>query len=699
MRKLIALALALTLLFTFAAPAFAADTPPAVSLEQAINIAKAAFTVPTVCEKFFSDFEDYGGRQQWRLTWRNADGNRSVYMSVDAATGAVTSYYGADYSVTVPSSRLPKLTTAQAKAIADALIKRLQPAESAQARYVEPLYQPSYLPERGSMTYSFTYERMANGIPFAEHSFQVQVDGNSGAVTSYGFNWKTVEFPALTGMIDLEAAGKIFGEKIGVKAIWWRPSPENGVGGPLRLVYTVDRGNRMIDALTGELLDPQYYAYGRGGMDAQKSMTTANGGLTPAEQMAVDELAKYITADAADALIRAKLSLAGDYVRNGAYLSSDWEFPENAKIWSLNYTANEGTTSAKWASAQVDAATGVLIGFNVTPVSQPTGDVPPTYTRAQAQLIAEQYLAQLDAAKATQVKLVAPEYPVDDKTASQHSFTFVRVKDGFEFPANAITVTVDAYDGRVVGMNLRWADLPFPAVSGQLTPAEMTGKLLAANPLTLAYRTVTIDDQQVIRPVYALVDYAFAYDSTTGQALDYRGEPVVKLSRPIFSDVQGSKYEAEIGILIDLGIIDGTGKTFRPNDRITTAEFLKILTCVSNAPRPIPMTGTAWYKAYIDAATLQDIVLAGETVNPDLIVTRAAAARFLIRSLDLDYVAKLGIYQLPSGDSRITADRGALALAWGFGILKAESNSLKPLNQVTRGEAAALIVRLLRIER
>lgn len=699
MKKLLAIALALTLAWSLAVPALAA-TAPAVSLEQAITTAKAAFAVPAACEKFFSEFEDYNDRQQWRLTWRSADGNQSVSMMVDATTGAVVNYYSSNYGPTGVSSRLPKLTLAAAKAIADATIKRLQPAEAAQVRYVEPTYQPGYLPDRGTMSYSFSYERVVEGIPFSEHGFSVGVDGNTGTVLSYSFNWKIVEFPALTGQLDIAAANRIFGEKIGVKAIWWRPTPKNGEGQPLRLVYTVDRGNRMIDALTGETIDSQVWGYGMGGeANKQVSDSSARSPLTPSEQVAVEELARYQTVETAEATARRLLSLGSEYVRNSAYLSADNEFPENAKAWNLNFVANEGTDRVTWAYAQLDAATGALLGFSMSTERPTKEETQPTYSRTQAQAIAEQYIKAADATKAGQVTLIPPEYPIDEKTVSQHTFNFVRVHDGIQYPANGFEVTVDAYTGKVTNYRLRWADLAFPTSEGMLTKDDMTAKLLAIQPLTLAYRTVEVNAAEGVRPVYFLQGYAFAYDATTGQPVDYNGDPVVKLVRPAFTDIAGNKYEAEIRTLIDLGLIDGSATTFRPNDVITMAEFLKLVTSLNNAPNPRPCTDEPWYKVYVDAAREQSLILDGEQVDPNSAITRAAAARYLVRSLGLGYVAKLSVYQLPSGDAKVTADRGALALAWGFGILKADGNTLRPLAKVTRGEAAALIVNLLRVER
>lgn len=684
-----------------AAPARAAGAAPAISLEQAINIAKAAFPVPAECEQFISNYEEYNGTQTWSLTWRNKDGDKNFYVSVDATTGSIRNYWR--YQPTPgPRGRLPKLSQEQAKAIADALIARLQPAEAKQVRYVEPPYQPGAgLPAYGDNRYAFSYERMVNGIPFPENSFSVHVNGDTGEIEAYGFSWSSAAFPPLTGLLDAAAANRAFSEKIGLKPIWWRPSPENGVGQPLRLVYTVDGSQRLIDALTGEIIETPIY-YGGAEKRLNAAAPDGRGGLTPAEQLAVDELAKYITADAAEKIARQAVGIGGEYVRTSANLMQDWEFPENSKRWTMSFTANEGKDNQRWASADIDALTGAVLGFYLPYADELLrNNKEPLYTREQAMATAEAFIRTMDADKAAQVKYVAPTDKVDDKHAVDYTFQFVRLHDGIEFPANYFSVTVSAYDNKVYRYNLRWADLAFPATDGALSEAAAEEKALAAYPLKLTYQTVPKDGEQVIRPVYAFEPMSAYFDGFTADPLDYRGEPVKNYARPSFTDIAGHNYEPEIRILIDLGAIDGGATTYRPDDAVTTAEFLKILTCVAgDGPKPLPLADGPWYKAYIDAGRKREFVLAGETVDQGAAVTRAAAARYIVRALGLEYLGKLGgIYQLPSGDSKVTADRGYLALAWGLNILQPEGNTLKPQQKVTRGEAAALIVRMLRVER
>lgn len=697
MKRLLSVILVLTLALSIAAPAFAAGSTPAISAERAIGIAKAAFTVPADCDQFTSNYEEYGGRQTWALTWRSKDGNKSVYVAVDAATGAIRNYWRA-LPTSGAQSRLPKISREQGKAIADALIAKLQPTEAQQIRYVEPVYQPAFDLAIGvDYRWSYNYERVVNGITFPENTFSVQINGTTGEVESYSFTWTNATFPSLTGQLTAAEANAIFGAKIGLKPIWWRPSPENGVGKPLRLVYTADGARKMIDALTGDIIETTYWIGGEakslGGDQA------ANTGLTPAEQIAVDELAKLVSVDTAEAAARKVLGIGDEFKRASASLVEDYQFPENGKSWSFGFSAGEGTTDVRWASAEVDAKTGAVLGFYLPyPSELLNGKAAPAYTREQAMLTAEAYVKAMDADKAGQVEFVPPTYKIDDTHAIDYTFDFVRVHDGIQFPANKFQITVSAYDNKVYCASLHWADLAFPTVTGTLSKAAAEQQVLTAYPLKLSYQTVTINDQQVIRPVYSLNADSTMFSGITGEPIDYKGDVVKKYVKPSFTDIAGAKYEAEIRVLIDLGVIDSTSSTYRPNDQITTAEFLKLITSVSpDHPRPVVRAGEPWAKVYIAAARDDKYVLDGEALDENKIVTRADAARWLVRALDLEFVSKLGIYQLPTGDSKVTADRGYLSLAWGLGMLQTEGASLKPLQNVTRGEAAALIVRMLRV--
>lgn len=143
------------------------------------------------------------------------------------------------------------------------------------------------------------------------------------------------------------------------------------------------------------------------------------------------------------------------------------------------------------------------------------------------------------------------------------------------------------------------------------------------------------------------------------------------------------------------GYADGT---FKPNNNITVAEFIKIVTGVielemSTAEGP-------WYQMYVDTARNAGLVVTGEFSGTDFNrpITRGEMARIIARTLG--EVQEDGEANTTFSDSIQTPTefRGYINIISELNIINGYSDgSFGYKRNMTRGEAATIISRLLRV--
>ncbi len=161
-----------------------------------------------------------------------------------------------------------------------------------------------------------------------------------------------------------------------------------------------------------------------------------------------------------------------------------------------------------------------------------------------------------------------------------------------------------------------------------------------------------------------------------------------------------------IGQLVRIGAIDGTASSFRPNDSVTRAEFVKMLVCVLGleldydaASSFSDVSSGDWYAPYIEAAVRAGIVngLGDGSFGAEQPVTRQDIAAMLYRAAE---------NVLVPGDVSIFLDADAIAgyAKDGVGALVKAGivsgrgdNTFAPTSNATRAESAKMLAGLYRV--
>lgn len=211
--------------------------------------------------------------------------------------------------------------------------------------------------------------------------------------------------------------------------------------------------------LSAALLAPAAQAYAEQPLPSaapvQSGPVSAPAGKPLADAAGKAKLSKEAALNIARQLVPEGLEL-----ENVSFRSADiWRtFPEWTFIWvKKDRNQNEITFSY---TVSIHADSGELTGYS----RYEQHPSKPAYTSrvsyAEAQKVAEQFLARHNPAKAAATRLYVrdlpqPKTPLDAGTS--YTFRFVRLVDGVPFPDNGADITVSAA-GTVTGYTLSWSD-------------------------------------------------------------------------------------------------------------------------------------------------------------------------------------------------------------------------------------------------
>ncbi len=336
MKRYFAFVLVLIFVFSGVMPVLAVAKMP-ITQEESIGIIKKLFDT-TDYDKFNINYnENDGNRKVWDLNWSKTQSPYgSLSASIDADSGNILNIYMyKGYDPDRKVTPIPKYNEEEAKEIAKAFAEKLQPEEYAKTKLIkrEEPFHP--LSSSYSDSYNFNFARIENDVPVEGNSINIRMDAHTGNIESYSFTWSWEPLPSSEGLISMADAEGVFSDEVGLKLIYQRYFNYSTQEEDIRLVYTLD-GPRgiLIDAITGELIDSEYFTRGSGAEESLKQMNDS--GLTPVESKEVEVTKNCISREAATGIAKKYFDIPDGYKQRSANLHEDYDNP-GQKIWNINW--------------------------------------------------------------------------------------------------------------------------------------------------------------------------------------------------------------------------------------------------------------------------------------------------------------------------------------------------------------------------
>ena len=644
----------------------------------------------------YTDFNGQYNGGMWSLSWEKEDGSLSVSCDAD---GVIYDFYRFDYSNEKPGfsggARFPdtpaEVLAATAEEFLDAVLPEGWGWELGEID--EQLYRGYYASTMASGRLTL------DGKP-TDISFTITLDAMSGNVTGYhrddAYDMRSVSIAKdvnpdeaayakakaeLLSLYEMEAVYMVINEK-----------------DMARLVYRAKNSDRIaIDYESGEQMRFSASRFANDALfAASETEEAADKGTGSSRQLTETELAGIkvyedaMTSDELDAVIKAMPEFGlGDSDKPeqaGYYLSDD-------KVYAtLTYYVKKGESEYLYMNFYMDAVKGKIMSLYSYSTASQAQDMPePDYEKWQKN--ADDFLNKYYADYSASLRRTgsAAAGGIAGKPSARYSY--VRTHKGYDFPANSASVTIDTFDGSVVGLSLNWNDGQefYEYAENEIIDAEKAKRIWTndAEP-SLMYLSVP-KMREWGRMTYELklgwcfdADYVYAVDAENGTR--YGEAESGKSGAFTYEDTSAMLYAPEILALAQYGI-GLKDCAFTASDMLT-ARRLMILA--------LQMEGNVNVEEYEDEALIRTFNnrYGISLNNPEIILTRGEAAAIMVKIAGYGEAAKLeGIYTMKASDWDDIPEnaKGGLAIAKALGFIDTEDGALNPYAQAPAALFAHMI--------
>jgi len=700
MKKIISWAVLVSMIvLAFAPLSVFADGPE--ELERAIKTAKEHFSISESYSQFSYDVQEAGGRKVWNMAWRSDDSNDgNIRVSIDS-DGMVLSYRKYKPSK-YEGSKLPAYSRDEA------ILKAEDFMEGLEKGLVEKLAENEYREDSvSSRTYWFSYHRVSGGIPFYGNTISIEIDKDTGEVTSYRRNWnsKTV-FPSPQGVIGMEAAQEAYSEKIGIELVYkYRVDGEEI--SPYLVYEPKESGSAWIDAFTGEKINSPGYYYS-GFAEEAKAMDS----LTPEELRAIEEMADLIDSQEAEDILRKwdETGFDDGFELVSSRLEQVW--PQQDRLqWSFSFRRSvekDGNSIIDSGYGSVDAQSGQILSFwNSANGRDADGEI--AYTREESLQAVEAFLEKFAPERmeeyvyedANDAVILGKEESERDER--NYSFNFTRILDGVPFRSNRISVGFDAVGGQIQNYSLSHFHVEFPSADKAAPIDSAYQALYEKVGLELVYVSQMDELQMKMSFMEGEAGTAvlLAYGLKAGKPAILEAETLELLSNdgspykePVdakYTDLEGHYSKGQVETLAENGIYL-QGESFKPDQIISQKDFFLLF--VHTMGYYVPDERDEDFIDRMYEYLVREEIISQEEIDLGAQVERIDAVKYMVRGLGYEKLASLGkifVQEFPDVDGEYACLRGHAAIAAGLGIVNGYEGLFHPGNSLKRGDAAIMI--------
>lgn len=684
MKELISLVLSAAIFSAYPSLAFAETD----KMQEVLKSVKNRIGTTDEYESFNSEtYEDSERGTFYRFYWSHTDNDNRKSMNVTASeSGLITEYNvwdSNDEARFSDKANLNGITADEAAGKTKSLIYALNPNKSEEIKIVfgntvEGLYENGF---------SFELKRYENDIPVLGNTGYVRVDSNAGKITNYSMEYnEKLTFPSPDGIIFLENAQKAYGETIGLKLIYTATYDYDKKTRTIIPLYVPENSDTYINALTGETVKYVYKDNERGdadstAMNSLKQESAPYAGLTKAEQAEIEKLDGLLSKNGLINIVKANKYLGIDDKLKLDWYSVRKEYFDEKYIASMTFGSD---TDHDYLSVNADMKTGEIIGFYryIDDSGEKTDK-----SADELKAIAETAAKELAGDKFSEYKL--EETNENDKAY----YTYVRYVNEIPFYEDTVTLILSEKTGEVQNYRISYTEAQFPKLDGVISKADACGKLFASVSYNTVYSRMNMNNNEASL-IYAFDDnIPLRIDAFSGKILNYNNEEYKKDVFKGYTDISGHYAEKIMNELARFGI-RFEGEEARPDEPIMQKDYIALLNSVFVSKNPVIICKADSYAGEYQDAYNRGILLPDEA-DAQGEVTRALAAKYLIRAMGIDKYASIkGIYVSPFND--VTEYVGHIAILNGLGIVSGDGNgSFNPNGILKRADAMILIYNYL----
>lgn len=699
-----------------------------ISSKQAEDIIKKAFPeLKNVKVSNVQFLENDGMRSSalaWDLQMQLTKGNTSSGFNaqVNAVTGELINIY-IPRSLLNQGSDKPVITREGAKEKAlkwiGSHVSDLKASELKENEAYLGMQTALFSPPR----FDFYFQTSVNGIESDVNSISITLDGQ-GDTINYSRNQVNEEFPSSTPKLNEASIRKLFEDQFQVSLAYVPDHLYNNAKGNYFLGYIPnDQSANSMDANTGKFIS----------FSGEESEFTSieNGTIPSSKEIFKPIAAPFAGGDAAARWVESQIKLPSGLKTESKSLGTRWNNNE-IKTWNIRWGENHLSAmgGGEMVSAEVDAKTGQIYSYNRYRFDR-TGapEVKSPISKQAAQNLAFETVSRLVPNAAEEWKLTSVDKMGKDTKTLNYQFSFQRYVGDIRVMGDSLNLTIEA-DGQIQGFSVNseavLSKLPTdakPAVSAEQAKA----KYLEEIELKLKYGYYggyAMNGNEIMKPFIKLIYYpthkkavyggiAVPLDAKNGEWRDITPE-MSRKDIPAVTDAAGHDAEAALKELVKYRVLvpDKDGKVY-PDRQITLGEWYQLV-AASVSPSYEQVYGRSTMDPYAglqpDHPYYQAIqVLIGQNWIPydpdsplqlDHKLTRDELASSLTRILNYEKLSKAFI--LPTdvqgiSDADAITNKGAALIALKLGLLPAVDGKFLPEREVTRAEAAEVLVRMSKL--
>lgn len=723
MKKLLCLALVMALLTGVTVPALAADTADARLTAVTLKVKETLGLDTDVFGAFYGNFYEDTLSPVWNLNWSGDSGNLTIEADEN---GNIDSYYFYDKSDSTYypqkfTPAFPKGEESAARAAADAFLTKVLDS-SLESASLEPDTNKTL----GNTRYNYSGTILLNGLP-SPFNYYISVRAADNVILRFSRDSLYTKYIGGVPSAQPSSAadeGRALFDDVPFSLRLEYVLSDDGKTAVLR--YLPESGDQyFVDAQTGELVNlTQLYQevsdrgdYGLGSTAAANASPMDESGvkqLNGPEQEGIAKLEGVLSKETLDRKLQAIPALG---LSRYTLVAAAYSVDQSAGEVTCRLQYSKETDGGLWRRyVTADAKTGTLQSvYSSTPWSE---DAKPAMTvdADAAQSIAGHFLSDYYSSDYARLALYdnSDIVTISDYTAS-YSFHYAQKENGYFYPGNYYTVSIDTTDGSVSSFYYSFdREVTFDSTDGIISTNAALDAYLRTYAVTLDYLAVPVKLDPTVPDYIPLIKqgYSFLYslrlaytlkpqdgyvsgiDAKTGNAVTSPDAAVLQLT---YDDMSGHWAQVQTEKLAQYRV-GWLGGSFRPARQLTQFDLVCLLVSTGGyLYNPADTDENAVDYVY-DIAYGMGLLTAAERSDSQ-IVTRGELVKLILNAGGYKEVANLtGIFRCRFQDERSipAAYYGYAALAQGLGIVSGDgAGSFACDRAATRAEAAVMLYNLM----